>query len=95
MQDVLGSLFTSVIFLGFINFQMIIPTFLMERPVMNRERASRLYSVLPWTLSMEDVEIPWIVVQVRAGNDRHIVSGCCSSFSAVLRNHRALVRSRR
>jgi hypothetical protein len=43
---------------------MIIPTFLMERPVMNRERASRLYSVLPWVQAMEDVEIPWIIIQV-------------------------------
>ena len=65
MQDVLGSLFTSVVFLGFINFQMIIPTFLMERPVMNRERASRLYSVVPWVQAMEDVEIPWVILQVR------------------------------
>ena len=64
MQDVLGSLFTSVVFLGFINFQMIIPTFLMERPVMNRERASRLYSVVPWVQAMEDVEIPWVILQV-------------------------------
>lgn len=45
--------------------QMIIPTFFMERPVMYRERASRLYAVLPWVQAMEDVEIPWIVLQVR------------------------------
>ena len=31
---------------------------------MNRERASRLYSVLPWVQAMEDVEIPWIIIQV-------------------------------
>jgi hypothetical protein len=48
---------------GFINFQMIIPTFLSERPVMTRERASHLYAVLPWVQAMEDVEIPWIVLQ--------------------------------
>lgn len=43
--------------------QMIIPTFVMERPVMWRERASKLYSVLPWVESMQDVEIPWIMLQ--------------------------------
>lgn len=42
---------------------MIIPTFVMERPVMWRERASKLYSVLPWVESMQDVEIPWIALQ--------------------------------
>jgi hypothetical protein len=42
---------------------MIIPTFLSERPVMTRERASHLYAVLPWVQAMEDVEIPWIVLQ--------------------------------
>lgn len=43
--------------------QMIIPTFVMERPVMWRERASKLYSVSPWVESMQDVEIPWILLQ--------------------------------
>lgn len=28
-----------------------------------RERASKLYSVLPWVESMQDVEIPWIMLQ--------------------------------
>jgi ABC-type multidrug transport system permease subunit len=60
---VLGALFISVMFVGFVNFQMIIPTFFMERPVMWRERASRLYAVLPWAQAMEDVEIPWIMAQ--------------------------------
>ena len=27
---------------------MIVPTFYMERPVMYRERAARMYAVLPW-----------------------------------------------
>ena len=76
MQAILGSLFSSIIFLGFINFQMIIPTFLTERPVMTRERASRMYSVLPWVQAMEDVEIPWIVVQV------------CLSCSGLRRAHK-------
>jgi hypothetical protein len=40
-------------FVGFLNFQMIIPTFAMERPVMWRERASALYAVLPWVESMQ------------------------------------------
>jgi ABC-type multidrug transport system permease subunit len=62
---VLGSLFMSIMFVGFINFQMIIPTFFMERPVMYRERAARMYAVLPWVQSMEDVEVPWIVLQAR------------------------------
>jgi ABC-type multidrug transport system permease subunit len=60
---VLGALFIAIMFIGFINFQMIIPTFFMERPVMLRERASRLYAVLPWVQAMEDVEIPWIMLQ--------------------------------
>ena len=126
VQSILGSLFSSVIFLGFVNFQcvpcgcsvssvvalrptclfcikndvkllhrsiwvdehqcstcsipdyerlicwqthcplcrLIIPTFLMQRPVMTRERASHLYAVFPWVQAMEDVEIPWIIVQV-------------------------------
>ena len=62
---ILGSLLASVQFCGFVNFQMIIPTFLMERPVMYRERAARMYAVLPWVQSMQDVEIPWIALQAR------------------------------
>ena len=50
---VMGALFVSIMFIGFINFQMIIPTFCMERPVMWRERASALYAVLPWVESMQ------------------------------------------
>ena len=65
VNAVLGALFITVMFVGFINFQMIIPTFFMERPVMYRERASRLYAVLPWVQAMEDVEVPWIVAQAR------------------------------
>jgi ABC-type multidrug transport system permease subunit len=61
---VLGAIFVSLMFIGLVSFQLVIPTFFMERPVMLRERSSRLYAVLPWVLSMEDVEIPWIVAQV-------------------------------
>jgi hypothetical protein len=61
---ILGALFLSVSFCGLVNFQMIIPTFLMERPTMYRERAARMYAVLPWVQSMEDIEIPWIALQV-------------------------------
>jgi ABC-2 type transporter len=50
---VMGALFFSVMFIGFINFQMIIPTFFMERPVMWRERASAMYAVYPWVQSMQ------------------------------------------
>jgi hypothetical protein len=50
---VMGMLLVSVMFVGFINFQMIIPTFYMERPVMWRERASAMYAVLPWVESMQ------------------------------------------
>lgn len=50
---VMGTLFVSVLFVGFVNFQMIIPTVYMERPVMWRERASALYAVLPWVESMQ------------------------------------------
>jgi hypothetical protein len=31
---------------------------------MYRERAARMYAVLPWVQSMQDVEIPWILAQV-------------------------------
>jgi hypothetical protein len=50
---VMGTLFICVMFAGFVNFQMVIPTFLMERPVMWRERASAMYAVMPWVESME------------------------------------------
>jgi hypothetical protein len=62
---ILGALFIAFSFCGLVNFQMIIPTFFMERPVMYRERAARMYAVFPWVQSMEDVEIPWIALQVR------------------------------
>ena len=50
---VMGTLLISVMFIGFINFQMIVPTFYMERPVMWRERASAMYAVMPWVESMQ------------------------------------------
>lgn len=50
---VMGALFVSIMFIGFINFQMIVPTFFMERPVMWRERASAMYAVMPWVESMQ------------------------------------------
>jgi ABC-type multidrug transport system permease subunit len=61
VTNILGALFISVMFIGSINFQMIVPTFFMERPVMWRERASRFYAVLPWVQAMQDVEVPWIL----------------------------------
>jgi hypothetical protein len=86
VTNVLGALFISVMFVGFINFQMIIPTFFMERPVMYRERAARMYAVLPWVQSMEDVEIPWILGQARSlGSCCYSCCSCCCCCCCWLR----------
>lgn len=65
-QDVLalsGALFISVMFVGLVNFQLVIPVFLFERPVFYRERAAGLYGVFPWATALVDVELPWVTAQ--------------------------------
>jgi hypothetical protein len=73
----MGTLFVSVMWAGFLNFQMIIPTFMMERPVMWRERASALYSVFPWVESM----------QVRTTKSTKAPQLYCRYLQSMLKSH--------
>lgn len=63
VQDVLGALFNTAVFLGVFNMDTIQPVIFMERSVFYRERASGTYGVLPYTLALQIVEIPYLIVQ--------------------------------
>lgn len=63
VQDVLGALFNTAVFLGVFNMDTIQPVVFMERSVFYRERASGTYGVLPYTLALQIVEIPYLIVQ--------------------------------
>ena len=52
IQNVLGALYASVIFLGIINSIVLQPIAAENRGVMYRERAAGMYAVFPWTLAM-------------------------------------------
>ncbi|XP_071701682.1 ABC transporter G family member 39-like isoform X2 [Rutidosis leptorrhynchoides] len=63
LQNILGALFASVIFFGAINQNTVQPIVAVERTVFYRERASGVYSSLPYAFSQVTIESIYIVFQ--------------------------------
>lgn len=62
-QDVItimSMIFLTSLFLGGMNILTVIPLFMAERPVFVRERANRLYGVLPYVIAYTLAEIPYV-----------------------------------
>uniref|UniRef100_A0A0A0LBH1 ABC transporter domain-containing protein n=1 Tax=Cucumis sativus TaxID=3659 RepID=A0A0A0LBH1_CUCSA len=64
--NVLGSMYTAVIFLGIDNCGSVLPIVSMERTVMYRERFAGMYSSWAYSLAQVIVEVPYIFIQAAA-----------------------------
>jgi ABC-type multidrug transport system permease subunit len=63
IQNVLGALYASVIFLGIINSIVLQPIAAENRGVLYRERAAGLYAIFPWIAAMMTMEVVYCTVQ--------------------------------
>ncbi|XP_077211741.1 pleiotropic drug resistance protein 1-like [Tasmannia lanceolata] len=61
--NTMGSMYGSVLFLGFLNSSSVQPVVSVERTVFYRERAAGMYSALPYAFGQVVIEIPYIFVQ--------------------------------
>ncbi|XWS73071.1 hypothetical protein CRYUN_Cryun02cG0094100 [Craigia yunnanensis] len=65
-QDILnamGSMYASVLFLGFQNAASVQPVVAVERTVFYRERAAGMYSALPYAFGQLVIELPYTLIQ--------------------------------
>ena len=63
VQNVMGVLYASVLFLGVNNSSSVQPVVSVERAVFYRERAAGMYGPLPYACAQALIEIPYILVQ--------------------------------
>ncbi|KAF8393291.1 hypothetical protein HHK36_021532 [Tetracentron sinense] len=63
LSNAMGSMFAAVIFLGVQNASSVQPVVSIERTVFYRERATGMYSALPYAFGHIMIEIPYIFVQ--------------------------------
>ncbi|KAL4280288.1 hypothetical protein GQ457_03G042060 [Hibiscus cannabinus] len=66
MQDLtnaMGSMYTSLVFIGVQNSATVQPVVSIERTVFYRERAAGMYSAMPYAIAQIIIEIPYIFVQ--------------------------------
>lgn len=61
--DILGAMYSCVIFLGIFNCNVAIPTVVSGRALFYRERAAGMYGVIPYVLTQGLSELPYIAVQ--------------------------------
>ncbi|KAJ7531928.1 hypothetical protein O6H91_14G065000 [Diphasiastrum complanatum] len=61
--NVMGALYSSVMFIGVNNSSSVQPVVAVERTVYYREKAAGMYSALPYALAQVVIEIPYIFVQ--------------------------------
>ncbi|KAG6389557.1 hypothetical protein SASPL_151028 [Salvia splendens] len=61
--NAMGSMFTTISFLGFQYGSTVQPVVTIERTVFYREKAAGMYSDLPYALSQVLIEIPYVIVQ--------------------------------
>ncbi|KAK8956350.1 Pleiotropic drug resistance protein 3 [Platanthera guangdongensis] len=61
--NAMGSMYSSVLFLGVSNSSTVQPVVAIERTVFYRERAAGMYSAMPYAFGQVVVEIPYIMVQ--------------------------------
>nr|GEW22877.1 pleiotropic drug resistance protein 1-like [Tanacetum cinerariifolium] len=66
LSNAMGSLYTSVLFIGVQNASAVQPVVDIERTVFYRERAAGMYSPLPYAFAQVLVEIPYIFTQAAA-----------------------------
>ncbi|XP_024979261.1 pleiotropic drug resistance protein 1-like isoform X3 [Cynara cardunculus var. scolymus] len=66
LSNAMGSLYTSVLFIGINNASSVQPVVDIERTVFYRERAAGMYSALPYAFAQVLVEIPYIFAQAAA-----------------------------
>ncbi|KAJ6851228.1 ABC transporter G family member 45-like isoform X4 [Iris pallida] len=64
--NILGAMYGSALFLGFLNATLVQPVVETERTVFYRERSAGMYSSVPYAIAQVTIEIPYIVVQVIA-----------------------------
>ncbi|KAJ7568416.1 hypothetical protein O6H91_01G032000 [Diphasiastrum complanatum] len=61
--NVMGAMFSSVLFIGINNAATVQPIVEIERTVCYRERAAGMYSAIPYALAQVTIEIPYIFAQ--------------------------------
>ncbi|XP_045805492.1 ABC transporter G family member 40-like [Trifolium pratense] len=63
LLNVVGSVYTAVLFLGVQNSSFVQPVVVVERTVFYREKAARMFSALPYAFSQILVELPYVFAQ--------------------------------
>lgn len=63
VQNIIGALYSSTVFLGVFNMLTIQPIISRERTVFYRERAAGTYAVVPYAMALQVVEIPYLAIQ--------------------------------
>ncbi|KAL2539206.1 ABC transporter G family member 29 [Abeliophyllum distichum] len=63
LLTVIGTMYTSVLFVGVSNCSTVQPVVAIERTVFYRERAAGMYSALPYAMAQVIVEIPYVLLQ--------------------------------
>ncbi|KAL5229992.1 hypothetical protein ABZP36_028768 [Zizania latifolia] len=62
--NILGIVYGSALFLGFMNCSILQPVVAMERVVLYREKAAGMYSTMAYAIAQVSVELPYMFVQV-------------------------------
>ncbi|KAG2580460.1 hypothetical protein PVAP13_6NG344400 [Panicum virgatum] len=62
--NVLGIVYASALFLGFMNCSILQPVVATERVVLYREKAAGMYSTMAYAIAQVSVELPYMLVQV-------------------------------
>ncbi|KAG8087771.1 hypothetical protein GUJ93_ZPchr0010g9291 [Zizania palustris] len=62
--NILGIVYGSALFLGFMNSSILQPVVAMERVVLYREKAAGMYSTMAYAIAQVSVELPYMFVQV-------------------------------
>ncbi|XP_022859772.1 ABC transporter G family member 29-like, partial [Olea europaea var. sylvestris] len=63
LLTIIGTMYTSVLFVGVSNCSTVQPVVAIERTVFYRERAAGMYSALPYAMAQVVVEIPCVLLQ--------------------------------
>lgn len=62
--NILGLVYGSSLFLGFMNSNLLQPVVAIERVVLYREKAAGMYSTLAYVIAQVAIELPYMLVQV-------------------------------
>ncbi|KAG8087776.1 hypothetical protein GUJ93_ZPchr0010g11308 [Zizania palustris] len=62
--NILGIMYGSALFLGFMNCSILQPVVAMERVVLYREKAAGMYSNMAYVIAQVSIELPYMFVQV-------------------------------